>query len=97
MLVKPPAVHPGLPFPSRHRPLVETEGRHDRPKRTAVSQKRHHRREYQFLRLVHPVKRGAFRGTESAGTPFASVAALFLAVDHDVPFTFASVDRKSVV
>src|SRR3712207_8859210 len=73
MLVKPPAVHPALPFPPRHRPLVETEGRHDRPKRTAVSQKRHHRREYQFLRLVHPVKRGAFRGTESAGTPFASV------------------------
>jgi hypothetical protein len=48
-------------------------------------------RKDQFLGLVHPVKGATLGGAEGARTPFASVAALFLAVDDDVPFAFAGV------
>jgi hypothetical protein len=46
--------------------------------------------EHELFWFVGAVERGALGGAEGARTSFALVAALFLAVDHYVPFTFAS-------
>jgi hypothetical protein len=45
---------------------------------------------------VQAVECGAGRLSEGAPTSLTSVAALFLAVDHDVLFTFASVSAALV-
>jgi hypothetical protein len=92
----PPALHPGLSLPARHRSLIETEGRNDRLKRAAVSQKSGDY-EHQLFWLVQAVECGAGRLAKGAPATFALVAALFLAVDHDVPFALASVSATVFV
>jgi hypothetical protein len=75
---------------------IETEGRNDRLKRATVSQKSDDR-EDELFRLVQAVECSAGRLAEGAPAPFTLVAALSLAVDHDVPFTFACVSAAPFV
>jgi hypothetical protein len=53
--------------------------------------------EHELFWLVQAVERGAGTLAEGAQAPFTLVAALFLAVDDDVPFTLACVSAAVFV
>jgi hypothetical protein len=78
------ALRSGLSFPASHRPLVQAEGHHYGLNRAAVGQQSEHQ-EDQLVGLMDAVEGGALRLAEGASASLAPVAALSLAMDHDVP------------
>src|SRR5215204_166677 len=88
-----PAAHQ---LPAIDGAFVQTESRNDGLGRAAVGQQGYDGRD-EGVRLVHPVERGALGGRKGLGAPFAAVALLFLAVDHDVTFSCSSVGPAALV
>ena len=76
--------------------FVQTESRNDGLRRAAVCQMRYDGRD-EGVRLVHPVERSALGGRKGLSAPFAAVALLFLAVDHDVSFSRSCVGPAAFV
>jgi hypothetical protein len=88
--VHPLTLQASLPLPAGHRSFVEGEGGDDGLHRTAVGHQRHYCH-HQPLRFVHAVEGGVFGGGEGPAAALAAVAALFLAMAHDMPLADTAV------
>src|SRR5215212_1477280 len=76
--------------------FVQSESRNDGLRRAAVCQRGYDGRD-EGVRLVHPVERSALGGRKGLSAPFAAVALLFFAVDHDVSFSRSGVGPAAFV
>jgi hypothetical protein len=76
--------------------FVETEGRDDGLRWAAVRQQGCDSSD-QLMRLVRSIESCALGGRKGSAAAFASVASLFLAVDHDVAFSCSTVGPAALV
>src|SRR5215211_329561 len=96
VLVHSPALRASFFLPASDRPLVQAKGGdYGLDRRTIRQQGEHH--EDQLLGLMEAIERGALRLSEGAATSLATVALLFLAMDHDMLLALAPVGPTGLV
>ncbi len=97
VFVNPPALPPTLALPATDGTLVQREGRDDGLWRAAAVCQQGYDGHDQLMWLVRPIERRALGGGEGLAASFASIAALFSTVDHDVSFSRSSVGPATLV